>query len=298
MGCAAMLLPGRAALADAAPRRFAAVARFAAADWGAAETLLAAGIVPVAMAETALYRQWLPEIALPAGVVDLGSRVEPNLELLAALRPDRIFVSNWQASLAGRLRRIAPVETVAIVGGGRSPFDNAVAALVRAGRMGGPAADARASAYRRDFARDLAAFAGRLAGRALPPLLIGVLHENGSQLFVYGPGSWVHEILVRLGLRNALRRPTSAYGNALIDLSQLAGDPDAALLYLDQGDRTRRAERRLRTSTLWRRLPMVEQGRVTAIPPFYALGGVPSMRRCARVVAEALLDPRRRADDG
>jgi iron complex transport system substrate-binding protein len=261
--------------------------RIAVTDWAAAESLLAIGDAPLALPDIAVYRQWLCEIPLPPGVVDLGSRAEPNLELLASLGPERILVSNWQRNLIALFRRIAPTETVTIIDGRNDPYDNARAALVQiAGLANRPAA---AQAYLGPFEQALASFARALEGRNLPPVYVAVLHENGTQLFAYGRGSWVDEVIRRLGLRNALRQPTSAFGNALIGLAELAGTPEALLLYLDQGERTRQAERSLATSTVWRNLPMVRAGRVHPIAPFYALGGVPSVWRCARLITSALI---------
>ena len=120
-------------------------------------------------------------------------------------------------------------------------------------------------------------------------VMIGVLHENGRQIYAYGAGSWVHEILGRLGLNNALGVPPSRFGNALIDLAQLAESSDVRLFYLDQGDRTRRAEQALSRSTLWRGLPIVREGRVHPIPVFYPLGGIPSATRFVQVLTAALL---------
>ncbi|MFC7397210.1 ABC transporter substrate-binding protein [Chelatococcus sp. GCM10030263] len=260
--------------------------RIAVTDWAAAESLLAIGVAPLAVPDIAVYRQWLREIPLPPSVVDLGSRAEPNLELLASLAPDRILVSNWQRSLVALFRRIAPTETITIIGGRSDAYANARAALVQvADLVNRPDA---APAYLGAFDRALASFTRALEGQYLPPVYVAVLHENGTQLFAYGRGSWVDDVIRHLGLSNALRQPTSAFGNALIGLAELAGTPEALLLYLDQGERTRRAERSLATSTVWRSLPMVRAGRVHRIPPFYALGGVPSVWRCGRLITSAL----------
>ncbi|GAB4065100.1 ABC transporter substrate-binding protein [Ancylobacter sonchi] len=279
--CCATLSP-----ALSRPARAAAPPRIASTDWAAAESLLALGVVPLGVAETATYRQWLPDPALPAEVDDLGSRAEPNLELLAGLAPERIFVSNWQTGLVPLLGRIAPVQTVTIIDGRGDALGNARAALTQIGETTGRQLQAQACLDA--FDADLARSGDRLAGRLSRPVYVGVLHENGTQLFLYGPGSWVHDLMLRLGLRNALKRPTSAFGNALVDIAELADSPDAILLYLDQGARTRRAERALAGSSLWRMLPMVREGRVRAIPPFYALGGLPSVLRTLTVLDAAL----------
>jgi iron complex transport system substrate-binding protein len=268
-------------------------ARIVAPDWAAAESLLAVGLVPLAIADVGVYRQWLPEIPLPSQVLDLGSRAEPNLELIALLRPQRILISNWQANLVGQFERIAPTETVTIISPPTSPLENARAALRQVARPLGRSA--RATRYLRLFDDALTMLAGRLAEARARAVIVGVLDDSGHQLYAYGKGSWVDEILARLGLRNALTVPTSRFGNALIDLAQLADTPDARLLYLDQGDRTRRAEHALRQSTLWRSLPLVRAGRTHAIPPFYALGGIPSAWRCAKVMTAALVGQADRA---
>jgi iron complex transport system substrate-binding protein len=264
-------------------------------DWAAAESLLAVGVIPVAVADTPVYREWLPEIPLPSEVLDLGSRAEPNLELIASLRPDRILMSNWQANLIGQFEQIAPTETIAIIDPPASPLKGARLALRQVAQPIGRASDV--ARYLGNFDNALKAYAQTPRNSDNDGVVIGVLHENGRQLYAYGEGSWVHEILFHLGLRNALKAPTTRFGNALIDLAQLAASPDAHLLYIDQGDRTRRAERALHQSTLWQNLPMVRAGRVHRIPAFYALGGVPSVWRAARIISTTLLDVAGPAND-
>ncbi len=264
-----------------------AMPRVAAVDWAGAESLLALGAVPLAVSDAATYREWLPDPVLPAGVPDLGSRAEPNVELLTSLRPDLILVSNWQANLRGVLGGIAPIEIVTIILPRTDPLENACTVLRTLSARLSRAAEADAYLAAFDMALDELArtMPDRVRAR---PVYVGVLHEAGTQIFLYGPGSWVQTLMLRLGLRNALKRPTSVFGNALVDLAELAASPDAVLLYLDQGQRTRRAERALARSTLWQTLPMVREGRVRAIAPFYALGGIPSAWRCARLLHGAL----------
>ncbi|HVI27875.1 ABC transporter substrate-binding protein [Hansschlegelia sp.] len=259
----------------------------AAPDWAAAESLLAMGVAPLAVTDTAVYREWLPEPSLPLETLDLGSRAEPNLEVLAQARPQRIFISNWQISLKPQFERIAPTQVVTLIDPPSSPLANACEAMRSIARSIGRRESA--DRYLAAFREALTSFAAQLRGRRPEPVLVGVLHENGRQIYLYGEGSWVHEILLRLGLRNALRARPSRFGNALVDLAELAETPDARLLYLDQGERTRRAERALARSTLWRSLPIARPGRIRTIAPFYALGGAPSAWRCARLISAAVL---------
>ncbi|MDM9624658.1 ABC transporter substrate-binding protein [Rhizobium sp. S152] len=265
--------------------------RLVAIDWAAADTLLALDIVPLAVSDVETYRQWLPDDA-PKEMLDLGSRAEPNMELIAALGPDAIFISNWQSNLAEQLRRVAPTHAVMIIAPGSDPLQNSQTELFTLAKLYGR--EKRAHELVAGFDASLSRRSSQISAIGMPPVFVGVLHENGSQLFLYGEGSWVHSLLRQMGLRNALSSPTSAFGNALVDLAELAASPDAILLHLDQGDRTRRAERLLGRSTLWRNLPMVRAGNVHAIAPFYPLGGMLSVERAAGVIADAVLDIDRR----
>lgn len=279
------LFYGFAALAAGTSSRAAwanAPSAIAATDWAAAETLLALGLVPIAVPDTSVYRQWMGTTPLPEGVHDLGSRAEPNFEMLAALRPDCILISNWQANLSVQLSVIAPVHEVTIIDPPQSPLENARRALLEIGGLVAKEDAARRWLDEFDTAQREAIEV--LRDCESRDVIVGVLHENGRQIYAYGPGSWVHEIILFLGLNNALRAPTSRFGNALIDIAQLAEIPTARLLYLDQGNRTWQAETALAQSTVWNRIPLVQAHHVNRIPVFYPLGGLPSVRRFADIL--------------
>jgi iron complex transport system substrate-binding protein len=46
--------------------------------------------------------------AIPAEAADVGTRAEPNLEMIEELKPDLILVSSMQLDLVPRLEKIAP----------------------------------------------------------------------------------------------------------------------------------------------------------------------------------------------
>lgn len=54
--------------------------RVVALEWLPAELLLALGVTPYGVADIPNYRLWVNEPALPASVIDVGLRTEPNLE--------------------------------------------------------------------------------------------------------------------------------------------------------------------------------------------------------------------------
>ena len=84
--------------------------RVVALDFMFAESVIALDIVPVGMADTAFYPGWLGyESDRLAHVTDIGSRQEPGLEAIAAVKPDLIIgVGFRHAPIFDALDRIAP----------------------------------------------------------------------------------------------------------------------------------------------------------------------------------------------
>lgn len=94
--------------------------RVVALDWVSAETLLSLGITPLAIADTAGYRQWVTTPTLPGSVKDVGSRREPNLESLTALKPDLIVINKEHAAVYPALTNIAPTVAFSVFDGGEN----------------------------------------------------------------------------------------------------------------------------------------------------------------------------------
>lgn len=84
--------------------------RVVALEWIFTEELIALGVQPVGNADNKEYAIWVsPEAALADGVTDVGLRWEPNLETIAALKPD-LIISNTDnnAAIYDQLNGIAP----------------------------------------------------------------------------------------------------------------------------------------------------------------------------------------------
>jgi iron complex transport system substrate-binding protein len=77
-------------------------------EWLPVELLLALGIKPYGIADIPNYNLWVNEPALPAGVIDVGLRTEPNLELLTQMKPSFLVWSAGYGPSADVLARIAP----------------------------------------------------------------------------------------------------------------------------------------------------------------------------------------------
>ncbi|MFH1531616.1 MAG: helical backbone metal receptor [Pseudomonadota bacterium] len=204
---------------------------------------------------------------------DLGSGFEPDLEALATLRPDLVFMlEGWRGGpVASTVERLGVpvlylrVETVADVA-------NAVEDVGAA--LGLPDAREKAAGLR----------AASAALTAAPPLDQRVLMLNGRRpLIAAGPGSWGDTVIRLSGARNALgsdaiRYPTLDHEtiidldpDAVVDTSGYDGGPGA----VDWAD--------------LRGVPAVRDGRVLALGDPSLLRPGPRFPEAAVLLREALL---------
>jgi ABC-type Fe3+-hydroxamate transport system substrate-binding protein len=267
-----------ASLGLAAHPASAAMPRVAVLDWGLAETAIALGIAPVAAAELRGYATWVREPAMPPGVLDLGLRGEPNLELLDRADPELVLSTPQFAPLLPRLERVAPVASFATyVPGGDPVARSAEIALALGQKLGREDAAVRL----RDAAD--AAFAAardRLGPRPAPLLVASFVDPR--HLRVFGPNSLFGAVLRRLGLANGWTGATSFWGFATVPLERMADPPEASLLLLEPLPPAVAGS--LARNPLWAALPAVRAGRVARMPPCWAFGGLPSAMRFARLL--------------
>lgn len=250
-------------------------------DWTIAETLVALGVTPQAVAQIDAYHDWVGEPPLPASVTDLGLRTQPNLELLASLEPDRILISPMFANLTPRLSRIAPVENLALYTPEGDTWEQMreltrqVARLVdhpHAGERLIETTEAYLASLRHSLRDDH------------PPLLL-VQFMDERHVRVFGDNGLYQAALDRLGLANAWQRPTNAWGFSLVSLEALL-DIDARLVVVEPLPVG--VEEQLASSGLWQHLPSVRAGTQITLPPVWSFGALPSAKRFATELVAAL----------
>lgn len=279
-----VLAAGIASGFGAAARAAATAPRVAALDWGWASTLLAIGIDPVGVAERRSYADWVGEPALPAATAELGLRTTPNLEALAALRPDLILTNSLNAAMRPQLERIAPTLDSPIFTDTRTPLANARSAT----HVLGDRLDRREAADRwiAECDRGFAAARERLApcrGRPLVPLQM----LDRRHVTYYGAGSLYGDVLQALDLRSAFPGPTSLWGHHSDDVASLAALPAADLLLvapLPPG-----SPAFLEGPSLMASLVAAGHRRVYRLPPAWVFGELTAAARFARLVADALV---------
>ncbi len=273
---AAMLPLGGAPLRADGRRRIAAI------DWAAAESLMALGLPPLAVADTGYFNQRMPQ-ALPPQTQDIGPFWAVNLELLDRLRPDLIFLGAPSLFMTPLLKDIAPVEVVAEGdSGGRS----AAILLQCAAAAGLP--DTAATALLAGIAKETASLAQSLP--EAPPVCILLPDQSGGRATIYGKGSMPDTVLTRLGLSNGWTGPVNASGFTQAGMDRLMPLEDAILIQITIPSLEAQTERALGNSQIWQQLPAVRQGRLARISQFYPFGGCLSELHLARSVAKAVLD--------
>ena len=258
------------------------IPRIATVDWTVAETLLALGVTPLAMGDVDSYRAWVGEPRLPAEVVDIGLRMQPNRELLAELKPDLILISPLMASLEPTLSRIAPVLSIALYEPDTDLWQRLHEATLTIAALVGKSAEAEHQLAALD--RDLAQLKAQLPADLPPLLLVQFIDERHVRVF--GRHSLFEAVMGRLGLRNAWQGETNAWGFSVVSLEQFLTLPEARLVVVDPIPVG--VSERLQEPGLWQHLPLVKQGKVLHLPAVWSFGGLLAARRFAELLSEAL----------
>lgn len=272
-----------AALPSPLLAREARASRAACLEWTSAEMLLSLGVAPVAVADTAGYRDWAVAPALAPGTIDLGSRGEPSLERIAALAPDLIVTAEGYGLDEARLARFAPLFVLDLYTGSGTPVADAERELRRlAARVG---QRGRAERFAAAFHAEIAALRSRLAGQALPKVAVISLFDD-RHVRIYGRGGLFQDVMDRLGVGNAWTGATSAWGFSTVGLADLVTLDDCLVLSLQPVPVN--VENRIRQSTLWASLPNVREGRVIDVPAVWPFGGLAAAARFARFLHREL----------
>jgi iron complex transport system substrate-binding protein len=273
---------GGATTIPARPQRVVVIAT------GQTDAILTLGVVPVGVAygdDADLVPRYVRD-AFPqhagalAAVASVGSRQSPNLEAIAALRPD-LVLANAAASQDAypALSQIAP--TVLVEGTGvnwKQDF------LMLADSLG---TEGTALAFLDEFATDAASL-----GAAVDEETVSFVRVTADRTRIFGVASFTGFIAWDAGLR---RPESQRFYETSQDLSpeelQLA-DGDR-IFYAVQGAATeaQAAESATLTNPLWQALPAVREGRAVLVDddPWYLNAGPTAARLVLAGLTEALV---------
>lgn len=255
-------------------------------DFGLAETLIEMGRPPVAIPNPGSWSQWVVEPALPPGIINLGTDREPNLELLAALKPELIVSTPYLAGIRQLLERFAPTLTFSVYA---PPVGSAYARSVSATRelaaAIGQGAAGESLITRTEATLDEVRSALASAGLTGTPVL-AVNFLDARHVRVYGGGSLFGDVMERVGLVNGWTQPSNYWGFSTVGIEALATSAARTLIYLDPISADTLA--RLNASPLWRSLPFVKARGLVRLPPVLMFGMLPSAMRFARQLSTGL----------
>lgn len=273
------LLPAWPSLAAARPD----LTRIVTLEWSPTELLLALGVAPLGVADVYNYRLWVKEPALPPNVVDVGTRTEPNLEMLQQLRPSLLMLSAGYGPSPEALQRIAPSMGFAFYDGQQPPLQLARRALHQlAERLDlRPAADRHLAQFDALMVQTRAQLP---AAARRPVLLFSFL--DARHVLVFGKGSLFMNVLDELGIPNAWPGETNFWGSAIVGIEQLAAVKPAHALCFDHGDHRLRDE--ITATPLWQSLPLARDGVVTEMPAIWFYGSTYSAMRFCRMLPQVL----------
>lgn len=268
-------LPLRAALPD--------TQRILALEWLPVELLMALGVTPMGVADMHNYNVWVGEPKLPANIIDLGLRTEPNLELMTQLEPSLILHSNGYGPSLEKLHRIAPTMGFDLNSGDGKPLSTARLSLRALGARIGR--EAQAEQHLQFVDQQLAAARERLKPWSHRPVLLMSLMDSRHAI-TFGKNSLFLEVMEILGLSNAWQGETNFWGSAVVGLERLAEVGDVQVICFDHDND--RDMQQVMASALWQALPFVRAQRFQRVPAVWYYGATYSALKFVRVLEHAL----------
>jgi len=269
--------------------------RVAVLEWQQIEDALTLCVTPVAVADAEGYTTWDTAEALPEGVVDVGTRQEPNLDALFATNPDLVIVEATGADdeIISQLEAY-DVPVIATIGADAAdPIAKMLATFDLIAEATGR--EERAGLVKDEFDAYLADAKGTLADADLPTtdfvFFDGWIDGGNVALRPFGQGSLIGEIGEELGLTNAWTGEVdAAYGLGQTDIEGMLAVGDATLLHTGTiGDDSDEFLAALEGNSIWKTVPAVAEERIYSFPAgIWTFGGPRSAQQIIDAYVAAL----------
>jgi len=276
--------------------------RIAVLEWQQIEDALTLCVTPVAVSDAEGYGLYVSAETIPEGVVDVGTRGEPDLDALYATDPDLIIIEAFSADdelIAQLEERGVPVlatlgaDGTDPIGNMKSVFETIAEATGRTERADQVLeefdtylADAKAQVADAELATtDFMFFDGWIEGGnvIIRPYGQGALFTAlGEELGL--TGAWTDEINDTYGSGGV----DPAYGLAQTDIEGLTAVGSANLFFSNDEEGGYVAE--LEKSSIWTALPAVKEGRAYPFPAgVWGAGGPLSNQQAIDAYVAAIL---------
>jgi len=248
-------------------------------EWQQMEDVLTLCVDPVAVADAAGFARWDTAETLPAGVADVGTRGEPNLDALFATNPDLVIIEAYTpddeiitqlAAYGVPVLATKGADTADPIGQMKSTFDLIAQATGR---------QERAEMVLDEFTESLAAAKAEVAGTEAANTKFvyfdGWVQGGNVSIRPFGQGSLIGELGEELGLTNAWTGEVDpAYGLGQTDIEGMTAVGDATFYYTGTEDPDGDVMGELAKNEIWKALPAVVAGNAYAFPPgIWTFGG-------------------------
>nr|WP_145508245.1 Fe(3+)-hydroxamate ABC transporter substrate-binding protein FhuD [Yersinia alsatica] len=253
--------------------------RVVALEWMPAELLLALGVTPYGVADIHTYRLWVEEPELPASVIDVGLRTEPNLELLQQMAPSLILMSEGFGPSPEKLAPIAPSMSFSFNKAGSSPLATGKESLSALGQRLG--LEAAAEQHISDFNHFMQAARQRLFDDGKTSLLMFSLLDTRHALII-GQGSLFQDVLNELNIKNAWQGETNFWGSTVVGIERLATiKPTRAICFVHGNSEMLQ---QVSNTPLWQSMSFVRQNQLQILPAAWFYGATLSAMRFVRLL--------------
>lgn len=253
--------------------------RVAVLEWQQVEDVLTLCVDPVAVADVKGFTLWDTAETLPAGVADVGTRGEPNMDALFATNPDLVVVEASTANdeIIGQLAAYGvPVlatkgaDAADPIGQMKNTFNLIAQATGRQER-----AQVVVDEFTESLAEAKSAVAGTAAAGQKFVYFDGWVQGGNVSIRPFGQGSLMGELGEELGLTNAWTGEVDpAYGLGQTDIEGMTVVGDGLLFYTGTNDPDGDVKPELAKNPIWASLPAVAQGHAYTFPPgIWTFGG-------------------------
>ncbi|MEC0180651.1 iron-siderophore ABC transporter substrate-binding protein [Paenibacillus peoriae] len=208
-------------------------------EWTFTEDLIALGVQPVGNADSADYKLWVtPEAKLADSVTDIGTRGEPNLEAIAALKPD-LIISNADnnAAIYAQLKGIAPTIEYDPYKGNGYDYDRMVEIFKQIAVATGKTeqADKVLSELDQHYVEVKAVLEKVGKTNFHYALTQAFTAQNAASLRMFKDNSVVVETLSKIGMVNDWKSDkTEKYGFSTVGIEALPAVQDSNFIYITQ----------------------------------------------------------------
>ncbi|MGM1021441.1 MAG: ABC transporter substrate-binding protein [Bacillota bacterium] len=238
-------------------------------EWTFTEDMVALGVQPVGNADNAGYKQYVSsEAGLDSSVTDVGTRDEPNLEAIAALKPD-LIISNvdGNAAIYDQLKAIAPTVEFSLNSGKGYDYDKMVEIFNNIAVALGKEDKAKQVLKELDQhyaeAKEKLATAGKADFHY--SLTQAFTYQNAASLRMFTDNSVVAGTLAKIGLINDWKPDKlETYGFSTVGIEALSAVQDSNFLYIVQPDDDVFGAA-LKSNSVWNGLNFVKEKRTYAL---------------------------------